>query len=459
MARATAQARGGGTRMTTIETPDLPSAESFLGTAITRSGVERQAPLKVPVSRYISPEFAAIEHAKVWPKAWIIACSVDHVSEPGDFFEFRLAGASVLIVRGQDGALRAFQNACRHRGNMLCTGSGSDLSELRCPYHRWTWDLAGRLREVPSRKGFGLLQNDDYPLLSVQVDTWGPFVFVNLDMGAEPLTDYLEGVPADISWLDLTTFRCTFTTITPIKANWKVVSEGFSETYHIQGIHRELLGCLDDINSGQKVWTRHGVSYQPYGVPSPRLGRNVADQVVWDSFIVTQGGRMGPDHIAGEPLPERPDGVLVRDLIADRVRAHQATQGADLSDYTTEQILDLSQYNLFPNTTVLVSGDLCTVLSSRPGVTPDDSYLVAMHFSPRATNQVERIRPMDVDVPLEQANFGQVLNQDFGVLATMQTGLHAPGLDHIVLSSEECRIITTQRTLSRYCEVPDISAD
>jgi choline monooxygenase len=52
-----------------------------------------------------------------------------------------------------------------------------------------------------------------------------------------------------------------------------------------------------------------------------------------------------------------------------------------------------------------------------------------------------------------------VLNQDFGVLATMQTGLHAPGLDHIVLSSEECRIITTQRTLSRYCEVPDISAD
>ena len=56
-------------------------------------------------------------------------------------------------------------------------------------------------------------------------------------------------------------------------ANWKVVAEGFSETYHIQGIHREMLGHLDDVDAPQKLWHRHGVSYQHYGVPSPRLGR------------------------------------------------------------------------------------------------------------------------------------------------------------------------------------------
>ena len=91
----------------------------------------------------------------------------------------------MLIVRGDDGILRAFQNVCRHRGSELCSGSGADLAEIRCPFHRWTWELDGRLREVPSRREFGVL-NDDYPLIGVQVDTWGPMVFVNLDPEAEP---------------------------------------------------------------------------------------------------------------------------------------------------------------------------------------------------------------------------------------------------------------------------------
>ena len=95
---------------------------------------------------------------------------------------------------GDDGELRGFQNACGHRGNALCSGSGSGLTELRCGYHRWAWDLQGQLREVPSRKGFGVIRNDDLPLFPVQVDTWGRLVFVNLDLDAAPLADWLEGV-------------------------------------------------------------------------------------------------------------------------------------------------------------------------------------------------------------------------------------------------------------------------
>ena len=97
----------------------------------------------------------------------------------------------MLIVRGDDGVLRAFQNVCLHRGSELCSGSGSELTEIRCPFHRWTWGLDGRLREVPSRREFGVL-NDDYPLIDVQVDTWGPMVFVNLDPDAGPLAEFLD---------------------------------------------------------------------------------------------------------------------------------------------------------------------------------------------------------------------------------------------------------------------------
>lgn len=107
-------------------------------------------PTLVPVERYHSPPtFARLENERMWPKVWQLACTVDHVAEPGDYFEYRCGPPySVLIVRDDDGVLRAFQNVCRHRGNSLCSGSGSELRELRCGYHGWTWDLSGVLRRV-----------------------------------------------------------------------------------------------------------------------------------------------------------------------------------------------------------------------------------------------------------------------------------------------------------------------
>src|SRR6185369_10043933 len=104
--------------------------------------------------------------------------SVDHVANPGDFHELRVGSLSVLLVRADDGQLRAFQNACRHRGSTLCEGTGLGLTEIRCPFHRWSYDLNGRLREVPSRKEFGALgeNSEEFGLLPVRVDTWGPLV-------------------------------------------------------------------------------------------------------------------------------------------------------------------------------------------------------------------------------------------------------------------------------------------
>ena len=203
----------------------------------------------------------------MWPRVWQVACSVDHVADPGDFYEYRAGWLSILVVRGEDGELRAFQNACRHRGNVICEGSGSGLTELRCPYHRWAWNMDGRLREVPSRKGFGQLDNEALGLRPALVGTWGRLVFINLDTGAVPLAEWLEGVPEDVSWCPVDDYRCQHLIVSAMPANWKVIADGFSETYHIQGIHREMLGHIDDVDAPQRLWHRHGVSYQRYGVP------------------------------------------------------------------------------------------------------------------------------------------------------------------------------------------------
>ena len=121
----------------------------------------------------MSREFAELEHERLWPRVWQIACTVDHVAAPGDWFEYRAGWISVIVVRDDDGELRAFQNVCRHRGNSLCEGSGAGLTELRCPFHRWAWDLAGRLREIPSRGYFGPIRDDELALFPVHASTYG----------------------------------------------------------------------------------------------------------------------------------------------------------------------------------------------------------------------------------------------------------------------------------------------
>ncbi len=427
------------------------AAEDVVGAAISSMGSAKGTPTTIPVYRYISPEFARVEVERVFAKAWLVACSVDHVAEPGDYFEYRAGPYSILIVRGDDGVLRAFQNVCRHRGNIICEGSGGGITELRCIYHNWVWDLQGSLRQVPSRKGFGVLRNDDLPLFPAQVDTFGRLVFVNLDTNAMPLDEYLEGVPADIAWIDPDAYRCTRMITTTVPANWKVLSEGFSETYHVQALHEELLGCIDDINAAQFLWSRHGVSKQRYGVPSPRLGRNVDPQTVWDSFIITQGMRMGIDEPC--PVPEIPAGSTVQDVIADHIRTKAADRGVDLSGFDTDQVTTLNQYNLFPNVTLLYNIESLSVMYALPGPTVDESVFVVISFDRAPSADSPRTHPQNATIPAGMAVFGQVINQDIELLRNAQRGLHQPGLDHLSLSSEECRIINMHRTLERYCGI------
>jgi phenylpropionate dioxygenase-like ring-hydroxylating dioxygenase large terminal subunit len=414
------------------------------------------SPTLIPKARYTSPSFAALEARRLWPRVWQIACTVDHVAEPGDWFEYRAGRLSVIVVRGEDGELRAFQNACRHRGNAICRGSGSGAKELRCPYHRWSWDLHGRLRGMPSREYFGALRSEEFPLFGVRVGSWGRLVFVNLDANAMPLDEFLEGVPADAAWARLDEMRCVVTTATPIDANWKVIADGFSETYHIQGLHHEMLGSIDDVGATQRLWGHCGVSYQDYGVASPRLGERASDQVVWDSWVTTQGPRMGPEYAKPCPLPPLAPGQTIRDAIAQKIREHhRATFGADLSGFDTRRMLRLSQYNLFPNATVLVWGEMVNVLLARPGPTPDRGELASFLLYRAPSADAPRTRPADLPVPAT-GDFGFVLNQDVSILASMQVGLAQPGLTHVAISNEECRVLNLHRNLERYLGIgPD----
>jgi choline monooxygenase len=412
-------------------------------------GTPPQRPTLVPAGRYYSPAFAQLEVERMWPKVWQLACTVDHVSEPGDYFEYRCGPYSVLIVRGDDGTLRAFQNVCRHRGNSLCAGAGSELRELRCGYHGWTWDLAGALKRVPNRKGFGTLPMAELPLFAVRVDTWERLVFVNLDPAAPPLADYLEAVPADIDWLRISDFRCYATMTVEVDANWKTIADGFSETYHIQTLHPELHRCMDDVYAPQMIWGHTGKSEQLYGLASPHLKQPLSDAEVWDAYVCTQGALMGVAE--GTPFP---GGGPVMEVIAEHTRAFATGRGVDLSWASTDQVMRLHQYNIFPNMTLLVNADHLTVMTAHPGADPDHGELVMMLWT-RMPPGAARCKPADVRMTADEAEPGLVLTQDISVLARLQRGLHQPGFTHLTLSAEERRVINLHRNLERYLDLPE----
>jgi choline monooxygenase len=412
-------------------------------------GTPPQRPTLVPAERYYSPAFAQLEVERMWPRVWQLACTIDHVAEPGDYFEYRCGPYSVLIVRGDDGTLRAFQNVCRHRGNSLCAGAGSELRELRCGYHGWTWDLAGALKRVPNRKGFGTLPMAELPLFAVRVDTWERLVFVNLDPAAPPLADYLEAVPADIGWLGLGDFRCYATMTVEVEANWKTIADGFSETYHIQTLHPELHRCMDDVYAPQVIWGHTGKSEQLYGLASPHLKQPLSDAEVWDAYVCTQGALMGVAD--GTPFP---GGGPVIEVIAEHIKAFATGRGVDLSWASTDQVMRLHQYNIFPNMTLLVNADHLTVMTAHPGADPDHGELVMMLWT-RMPPGAARCKPADVRMTADEAEPGLVLIQDISVLAGLQRGLHQPGLTHLTLSAEERRVINLHRNLECYLDLPE----
>ena len=242
----------------------------------------------------------------------------------------------------------------------------------------------------------------------------------------------------------------------PAPCNWKTLIDGFSETYHVQGIHREMLPMCDDVNGPQRVWERHGKLQQSYGLPSPRLRDRPDDQQVWEAFVEVMGVRVGNDaqRDAG-PAPDVPSGGTIRGAIAEIVRERGVDAGHDwFASLDDGQLLDMSQYNLFPNVTVLVFADMMQVVRSRPGATPrrrvHGRVLVRTGRARRPARP--RTKPFDIELsPDEELPIGLILNQDFANFARSQRGLHQPGLTHLTVSpTEECRIVNLHQNLEGY---------
>ena len=198
---------------------------------------------KEPVENYYSLERFNAEIALL-RKLPIPYCPSAALPQNGSYIARNASKTPLLVVRGEDGGVRAFINACRHRGMQVANGSGCKKKAFVCPYHAWTYSLEGKLKRIPGEDGFPDLNKDDHGLVEVSAIEKGGIVYVQQDgqidiNSLEKCLNYFTDDQEMFQHGEVTD-----------KANWKLLTETLLEGYHIKSLHRDTFYPygLDNIN-------------------------------------------------------------------------------------------------------------------------------------------------------------------------------------------------------------------
>ncbi len=198
----------------------------------------------VPAKPYYDADWYELERKAIFLRHWIVAGHVCEVPEPGSFIrrEFEFAGASLLIVRGKDGVLRAFHNVCTHRGTQLIDEAEGKRATFSCRYHMWTFGGDGALLSAPDFESFGL-EKKDCGLKQVAVDVCAGLIFVNFAKDPPSLRGWLNGLAEKLETMPVAKAVTFSEYVYEIEANWKLTYDNFQENYHLRFIHTRSGGA------------------------------------------------------------------------------------------------------------------------------------------------------------------------------------------------------------------------
>jgi len=414
---------------------------------------------RITGERYHAPAWMKAEWRQVFTKIWHVGGMLADLEEPGDWIAHDLGRDSVIMVRQDDGSLRAFFNACVHRGNRLVWSTVGSSPRFTCSYHGWQYDHGGMLVHAQDADDFA----DGNPcgrahLTEVACDSWGPFVWFNMDAQAMPLRDWLAPLPEQLAGYRMETMTRVLDVRCEIPCNWKIIRDNFNESYHLPTLHPELATFIDDDpadTSFEMYPSGHNRMVQKGCQPSGRL--DLADQMQsplddmlreWDVDPALFEGRAREARIALQQAKRR--------LGPERGFGHFETM-------TDSQLTDYYHYTLWPNLTITMSPDGFQILRSEPHPTdPERCIFDHWYLMPPVEGRRSVITPVG-EVPFAPAErevvvygektLGYVADQDMTIAVGQQQGLHSLGYRGGHLSGQEKRIQRFHELLNDACGI------
>jgi choline monooxygenase len=200
----------------------------------------------IPAEWYVDSRIAELERINVFSRSWQLVARTDQLEGQGRFVRAEIAGEPLIVVRGNDGEVRAFFNVCRHHAAAVVTQACGQASILQCPYHGWKYGLDGSLKGMPEFDGVQDFDRGQNGLVPVRVETWESFVFVNLDPAAVPLTKFLGRLAERVEPLGIGQLHFFDRRTYAIHCNWKVFVDNYLDGgYHVPHLHKGLNSVLD----------------------------------------------------------------------------------------------------------------------------------------------------------------------------------------------------------------------
>ncbi|OMC07954.1 (2Fe-2S)-binding protein, partial [Mycolicibacter heraklionensis] len=212
------------------------------------SDEELANPVMIGAQAYTCPDYARAERDKLWRKVWQQVGRVEDLPEVGSYLTYDILDDSILVVRTGPNEFRAHYNVCMHRGRRLVdtpAGCKNACARTRksfvCGFHGWTYGLDGACTHIREQDDWqGTLTPENTHLGSVRVDTWGGWLWINMDPECESLADYLFPAAKILEPFGLENMRYKWRRWLEFDCNWKVAMEAFNETYHVYTTHPEF---------------------------------------------------------------------------------------------------------------------------------------------------------------------------------------------------------------------------
>jgi phenylpropionate dioxygenase-like ring-hydroxylating dioxygenase large terminal subunit len=420
--------------------------------AITQEAYSFMGSDDVSYAAYTDPAYHTAEMQKMWPNVWQMACREEHIPEVGDATVYDVGDISIILIRQRDMSVKAFVNACMHRGmQLLPCGARESLKTVRCPFHGFTWATDGKLLKIPCEWDFPHVDKEEFKLDEVHVAQWGGFIFVTLKEDPEPLETYLEVMPEHFQNWPLEKRHLTLHVQKILPANWKLAQEAFLEAYHVLATHPQGLPTAGDANAQYDVFGDNVSRFvHTLAYPSPHLKGSRSEPAILKA-------------LGGEELGlELKEGQTAREVYAQHLRETLGKQmEVDLSDISISEMIDSIEYFCFPNFFVFPGISLPMVYRFRPNGNDVDSCIFDLMFlsltkpgetPPKAPDPIKiGVETPFVDVPDMAQGLAYIYDQDVDNLDMQTRGIKASRKTGQTLGNyQEVRIRAMRQTLDKY---------
>lgn len=446
--------------------PDAPSTQDIISADkvgapgwVRSESYEFLGDEDIPKDRYIDPAYAKLELERLWPRTWQFACREEHIPEVGDYYVYDLAHYSFIVTRVAKDDIRAYYNACLHRGTKLrASGTVGRASQFKCSFHGWSWNLDGTNKEIVCKWDFPHVDPKKTTLPQAKVERLGGFVFINMDQKAPSLTEYLG--PEAKAHLDAWRLEDRYVHLHVVKrlpANWKLAVEAFLEAYHVIQTHSQVAVSNADANSQYDIYGEHVNRFiSALGVLSPHLAGKYTEQDILDQFTLGDAG------VLGDTKHTLKKGETARQVMADTLRhMFEKATNADLSRVSDSELLDCFSYTIFPNCFLFPGISLPMVYRFRPDPRDHRWCLFEVMFLRPVPVDGGRPEPAEPVVLADNQSFteaegmdpgfGAIMDQDTDNLFLQQEGLEASAKRGLTLGNyQEIRVRHFERAIERY---------